>query len=98
MPTCTIIDTFFVFQSVWKDVQHCLVDEQSDGWLWGSVRYATGMIYLLIIPIHFAYNSVWLLFEGNWSNPPVWSIYALPIVEFLIGIIVVNIKNIRRLA
>ena len=26
------------------------------GWLWGSVRYATGMIYLLIFPVHFAYN------------------------------------------
>ena len=75
-----------------------MISRTFTGWLWGSVRYATGMIHLLIIPVHFAYNSVWLLFEGNWSNPPVWSIYALPIVEFLIGIIVVNIKNIRRLA
>jgi len=68
------------------------------GWLWGSVRYSTGMLFLIIIPVHFAYNAIWLLFEGNWNNPPLWSIYTLPIVEFLLGVIIVNIKNKRRLA
>lgn len=59
------------------------------GWLWGSVRYSSGMIFLLIFPVHYAYNATWLLFEGNWSNPPVWAIYALPAIEFLIGLAIV---------
>ena len=63
------------------------------GWLWGSVRYSTGMIFLLIIPIHFIYNSVWLLFEGNWSKPPVWAVYALPAVEFVFGLMIVIFQN-----
>ena len=63
------------------------------GWLWGSVRYSTGMIFLLIIPIHFIYNSVWLLFEGNWSKPPVWAVYALPAVEFVLGLMIVIFQN-----
>jgi len=33
MLACTIVDTFSVFQSVWKDIQHSLVDEQINGWL-----------------------------------------------------------------
>jgi len=66
-----------------------IISKTFTGWLWGSVRYSTGMIFLLIFPIHFAYNSIWLLFEGNWSNPPVWAIYALPAVEFLIGLLFV---------
>lgn len=70
-----------------------IISRTFTGWLWGSVRYATGMIYLLIIPIHFAYNSVWLLFEGNWNNPPAWAVYALLIIEFAIGLIVVIIHN-----
>ena len=65
-----------------------MISKTFTGWLWGSVRYSTGMIYLLIIPVHFAYNSVWLLFEGNWDNPPVWVIYAIPALEFLFGVIV----------
>lgn len=56
------------------------------GWLWGSVRYSSGMIFLLIIPIHFAFNTIWLLFEGNWTNSPIWAMFALPAVEFLIGL------------
>jgi len=32
MSTCTIIDTFPEFQSVWNDVQHSPVEEQTDGW------------------------------------------------------------------
>jgi len=59
------------------------------GWLWGSIRYSTGMIFLLIIPVHFAYNSIWLLFEGNWNNPPAWAIYALPTIEFVLGLAIV---------
>jgi len=47
------------------------------------------MIYLLIIPVHFAYNLVWLLFEGNWNNPSAWGIYALPVIEFMFGLLVV---------
>jgi hypothetical protein len=47
------------------------------------------MIFLIIIPIHFAYNSIWLLFEGNWNNPPTWAAYALPAIEFLIGLLFV---------
>jgi membrane protease YdiL (CAAX protease family) len=65
------------------------------GWLWGTVRYSSGMIFLLIFPIHFAFNSMWLLFEGNWNNPPAWAVYALPAVEFLLGLVIVTIKNRR---
>ena len=63
------------------------------GWLWGGIRYSTRMIFLLIIPVHFAYNAVWLLFEGNWNNPPVWAIYALPSIEFLIGLVIISLRN-----
>ena len=63
------------------------------GWLWGSIRYSTGMIFLLIIPIHFAYNSIWLLFEGNWNNPPEWAIYALPVIEFVFGLASVILRD-----
>ena len=70
-----------------------MVSRMFTGWLWGSVRYSTGMIFLLIIPIHFAYNSVWLLFEGNWNNPPVWAIYILPVTELVIGLVIVIFHN-----
>lgn len=70
-----------------------MISRTFTGWLWGSVRYSTGMIFLLIIPIHFAYNSVWLLFEGNWNNPPAWAIYALPAIEFVIGLVIVIFCN-----
>lgn len=59
------------------------------GWLWGSIRYSTGMIFLLIFPIHFAYNAIWLLFEGNWTNPPNWAPYVLPALEFTLGFAIV---------
>lgn len=59
------------------------------GWLWGSVRYASGMIFLLIFPVHYAFNTVWLLFAGNWDNPPTWAVYALPAAEFLLGLLFV---------
>jgi len=66
-----------------------MISKTFTGWLWGSVRYSTGMIFLLIIPVHFAYNSIWLLFEGNWNNPPAWAIYALPALEFVLGLVIV---------
>jgi len=66
------------------------------GWLWGSVRYATGMI-ILLIPIHFTYNAIWLLFQGNWDNPPAWA-YLLPLVESLLAILIVaRFKNATNL-
>jgi hypothetical protein len=66
-----------------------MISKSFTGWLWGSVRYSTGMIFLLIFPVHFVYNSIWLLFEGNWANPPTWAIYGLPVVEFLLGLLIV---------
>ena len=66
-----------------------IISKTFAGWLWGSIRYSTGMIFLLIIPVHFAYNSIWLLFEGNWSNPPAWVTYAMPVLEFVLGLLIV---------
>jgi len=66
-----------------------IISRTFTGWLWGSIRYSTGMIFLLIIPVHFAYNSVWLLFEGNWNNPPSWAIYVVPFLEFVFGLVIV---------
>ena len=66
-----------------------IVSRVFTGWLWGSVRYATGMIFLLIFPVHYAFNTVWLLFAGNWNNPPGWALYALPAGEFLFGLLIV---------
>jgi len=60
------------------------------GFLWASVRYRTSMIYLLIIPVHFVYNVSWLLFVGNWDNPPFWAqFYSL--VELAAGIGIITI-------
>jgi len=70
-----------------------MISKTFTGWLWGSVRYSTGMIYLLIIPVHFAYNSIWLLFEGNWDNPPAWVIYVLPAIEFVMGLMIFIYTN-----
>ena len=70
-----------------------IVSKTFTGWLWGSVRYSTGMIFLLILLIHFAYNSIWLLFEGNWNNPPTWAIFALPALEFLLGLAIFIIHD-----
>jgi len=70
-----------------------MISKTFTGWLWGSIRYSTGMIYLLIIPVHFAYNSIWLLFEGNWNNPPTWAIYALSAIEFVMGLAIVILRN-----
>jgi len=73
-----------------------MISRTFTGWLWGSVRYATGMIYLLIIPVHFAYNSIWLLFEGNWNNPPNWAIVVLPAIEFVLGLAIVLFTKRRN--
>jgi len=63
------------------------------GWLWGSVRYATGMITLLIFPIHFTYNAVQLLFDGNWSNQPIWAYLFLSLVELLAAFLATALSN-----
>ena len=73
-----------------------MISKTFTGWLWGSVRYSTRMIFLLIIPVHFAYNSAWLLFAGNWDNPPSWAIYALPAFEFVFGMMIVLFSKPAR--
>jgi membrane protease YdiL (CAAX protease family) len=74
-----------------------IISKTFTGWLWGSVRYSTGMI-LLIFPVHFAYNSIWLLFEGNWKNLPTWAIYVLPAIEFVLGLAIVLFNKRRKKA
>jgi membrane protease YdiL (CAAX protease family) len=66
-----------------------IVTKLFTGWLWGSVRYASGMIFLIIFPIHYAFNTIWLLFAGNWEHPPTWAIVALPVIEFTMGLVFV---------
>jgi len=73
-----------------------IISKTFTGWLWGSVRYSSGMIFLLIFPVHFVYNSIWLLFEGNWTNPPGWVVYIVPALEFLFGLGIVTIHNRRN--
>jgi len=70
-----------------------IVSKTFTGWLWGSLRYSSGMIFLLIFPIHFMYNSIWLLFKGNWTSPPVWAVYTLPAFEFMLGSAIVIIRD-----
>lgn len=55
------------------------------GFLWASIRYSSGMILLLVFPVHFAYNAVWLLFQGGWDNPPSWAV-VLPLGELALGV------------
>ena len=62
------------------------------GWLWGSVRYVTGMITLLIFPIHFTYNAVWLLFNSNWENPSILA-YLFPLIELLTAILILSTRK-----
>jgi len=73
-----------------------IISRTITGWLWGSVRYTTGMIYLLIIPVHFAYNVTWLLFEGNWDAPPGWAAFAVSIGELLLTILILAINHFRK--
>ena len=65
------------------------------GWLWSSVRYASGMNLLVLFPIHWVYNATWLLFEGNWSSLPGWASYGLPAVEFALGLAIVWVWSHR---
>jgi membrane protease YdiL (CAAX protease family) len=58
------------------------------GFLWGAVRYATGMVALLI-PLHFVSNSMWLLFEGDWNHPRT---YFYPLLELLAGLAIVGLR------
>lgn len=73
-----------------------IISKTVTGWLWGSVRYSSGMIFLLLFPIHYAFNTIWLLFEGNWSNPPLWGIYALSGGEFLLSLALVSSRRLIR--
>lgn len=70
-----------------------VVSRAISGWLWGSIRYSTGMMLLIIFPIHFTYNSMWLLFKGNWNNPPAWAPWGIPVLEFLFGLSIVIFSN-----
>ena len=74
-----------------------IISKTVTGWLWSSVRYSSGMIFLLIFPIHYAYNTIWLLFEGNWSNPPAGAIYLLMAGEFLLGFAIVLRQNLKKI-
>jgi membrane protease YdiL (CAAX protease family) len=58
------------------------------GWLWGSVRYATRIIFLLIFPLHFTYNAVWFMFEGRWGNPTILA-QLFPLVELILSVLIV---------
>jgi len=73
-----------------------IITKSITGGLWGSVRHTTGMIYLLIFPIHFAFNATWLLFEGNWNNPPGWGVYAFSAGELLLTGLIVFVNRYRR--
>jgi len=57
------------------------------GWLWGSVRFTTGMVFMLI-PLHFNYNAVWLLFNGNWDSRSIFVI-LFPLVELLLAFLII---------
>ena len=73
-----------------------IITKTITGGLWGSVRYTTGMIYLLIIPVHFAYNATWLLFEGSWNTPPGWAVYAVPAGELILTGLIIFTNRYRR--
>ena len=62
------------------------------GLLWASIRYSTGMIFLLAFPVHFAYNTVWLLFLGNWDSPPSWAV-LVPLGELLLGLLIIVLPS-----
>lgn len=75
-----------------------ILSKSLTGFLWGSIRYATRMIFLIIFPIHYTFNATWLLFEGSWNNPPLWAIYALPLLEVLLGLAIVFLHDRRSAA
>jgi membrane protease YdiL (CAAX protease family) len=60
------------------------------GFVWGTVRYTTGMIFLIIIPLHFTYNAVYLLFEGGWNEPRT---YFYPLFELLAGLVILSVRR-----
>jgi hypothetical protein len=55
----------------------------------------SGMIFLLLFPLHFTYNTIWLLVDGNWLNPPSWGIIGLTAVEIGLGLAIVVFANRR---
>ena len=73
-----------------------IITKTITGGLWGSVRYTTGMIYLLIFPVHFVFNATWLLFEGSWNNPPGWAVYAFSAGEVLLTVLIMCVNQYRR--
>ena len=73
-----------------------IITKTITGGLWGSVRYTTGMIYFLIIPVHFAFNATWLLFEGNWNNSPGWAVYAFSAGELILTALIMFANRYRR--
>ena len=73
-----------------------IVTKTITGALWGSVRYTTGMIYLLIIPVHFTFNATWLLFEGNWDTAPSGAIYAASVGELMLTILILSINRYQK--
>jgi len=66
------------------------------GGLWGSVRYTTGMVYLLIFPVHFAFNAAWLLFEGRWNILPDWAMFAVSAGELLLTVLILLANPDRK--
>ena len=73
-----------------------MLSKFTTGLLWGAVRYTTGMIFLLIIPLHLTYNAIWLLFEGAWENPPMWA-YSYPLFELLAALAIVGFRKRVRI-
>ena len=73
-----------------------IITKTITGGLWGSVRYTTGMIYLLMLPVHFAFNATWLLFEGNWNNPPGGAVYAISAGELILTALIMFANRYRR--
>lgn len=73
-----------------------IITKSITGLLWGSVRYTTSMIYLLIIPVHFAFNATWLLFEDNWNTPPDWAIYAVSAGELFLTVLILLANPDRK--
>jgi len=73
-----------------------MISKAITGLLWGSVRKTTGMIHLLIFPVHFSFNATWLLFAGNWDSPPTWAIYAFSAGELILTALVLVIDRSRK--
>jgi membrane protease YdiL (CAAX protease family) len=73
-----------------------MITKTITGVLWGSVRYTINMIYLLIIPVHFAFNATWLLFEGNWNTPPAWAVYAVSAGELFLTALILLANPDRK--